>query len=211
MISNSKSLPDEILLRRLTTFIDVVYAMIFFSMLTTYLPQVEDMSWTSKPYGLLSLLAENGNELLRIFIGAGLALLYWNQNNNLFKNLVRTNGIHSILSLVQLTLVCLFVYFAIADPALEGGPSSPALQAGSLALAGFVGIASWRYARRKNMVRQEISRNEGDAITRGSLMEPLTATVNIGLAFIGPLIWTIAWFILPGIISMLLKAKTKKT
>ena len=51
--------PDTIYLRRLSRFIDVVYAVIFFNMLTTYLPFVEDMNWTDKPYGLLSHLIDN--------------------------------------------------------------------------------------------------------------------------------------------------------
>jgi hypothetical protein len=205
-----KDSPEEVQLQRLSTFIDVVYALIFFSMLTNYLPVVEDMTWTSKPYGLFSLLVEKRSELLRIFIGAGLALLYWNQNTNLFKNLAKTDVVHSTLSLIQLSLVCLFVYFAIADPSLEGGPSSPVLQAASLALAGFTGIGSWLYAVKKEMIRPEINTEDIRSITNGNLMEPLTASVNTGLAFIGPLVWTLAWFILPvGFAWLLSKKKIK--
>ena len=200
--------PDTIYLRRLATFIDVVYAMIFFHMFTTYLPMIEDMSWTAKPLGLLSHLVDNRSELLRIFIGAGLALIYWNQNNSLFKNLVKTNGVHATLSLVQLVLVLWFVYFAIADPALESA-SSPALQAGSLALAGFTGIGTWLYASRKKLIREGINSDEVKSIAKSNLMEPLTATVNIGLAFVGPLVWTFAWFLLPVLFIWLLNPKKK--
>jgi len=204
-----KALADEVQLHRLSTFIDVVYALIFFHMFTTYLPIVEDMIWTSKPYGLLSLLAEKKFELLRIFIGVGLALMYWNQTNNFINNLAKTNGVHVTLSLIQLILVTLFVYFAIADPALES-VSSPALQAASLALAGFTGRTSWLYAVVKDMVRPEISKVEANKIMNGSLIEPLTATINIGLAFVGPLVWTFAWFVLPVILSLLLKNRKSK-
>jgi hypothetical protein len=202
----SKALADEIYLQRLSTFIDIVYALIFFHMFTTYLPIIEDMSWMAKPYGLLSLLAEKQLELLRIFIGAGLALLYWNQTNTFINNLVKTNGVHVMLSLVQLILVTLFVYFAIADPALES-ISSPALQAASLALAGFSGIMSWRYAVAKGLVRPELKKEETNVIMDGSLIEPLTATINVGLAFVGPLVWTFGWFVIPVILSLLLKIK----
>ena len=75
--------PDSIYLRRLATFIDLVYALIFFHMFREYLPMAEDMAWSAKPLGLLSHLIDNGSELLRIFIGVGLTLIYWNQNNNL--------------------------------------------------------------------------------------------------------------------------------
>jgi len=198
--------PDTVYLRRLTTFIDVVYAVIFFYMFSNYMPQMEDMAWLSKPMGLLSHLIDNKSELLRIFIGAGLSVLYWNQNNNLFKNLVKTNGVHALLSLVQLALVLLFVYFAIADPGLKS-VSSPALQAGSLALAGFIGIGAWYYAAKNNLIREEISGDKVQSIAKDNLMEPLTATINVGLAFVGPLAWTLAWFVLPPILIWLLKQR----
>lgn len=74
---------------RLSRFIDVVYALLFFHLTIRYLPNFEDMKWMQKPFGLLSHIIDNRYDLLRIFIGAGLALLYWNQSNNLFKNLIR--------------------------------------------------------------------------------------------------------------------------
>ena len=200
--------PDRVYLNRLSRFIDIVYALLFFHMLTNYLPIIEDMEWSHKPLGLLSHLMDNSNELLRIFIGGGLALMYWNQNNSLFKHLVKTNGMHAALSLVQLFLVCLFVYFAIADPALES-QSSPALQAGSLALAGFMGVTAWIYASKHNMMHESLGEDEVNTITRSNLMEPSVAVVNIGLAFVGPLVWTLAWFVLPVIFNWMLKKRGK--
>ena len=120
--------PDGIYLQRLRRFIDIIYALLFFHILIEYLPEFEEFEWMDKPYGLLSHLADQHMELLRVFIGGGLTLLYWNQNNGLFKHLVRTNATHALLSLVQLFVMVLFVYFAIADPDLES-KSSPALQA----------------------------------------------------------------------------------
>jgi len=200
--------PDRIYLNRLSQFIDIVYALLFFHMLSSYLPVIEDMEWSHKPMGLLSHLMDNSSELLRIFIGGGLALMYWNQNNSLFKNLTKTNGTHAALSLIQLFLVCLFVYFAIADPALES-QSSPALQAGSLALAGFIGVGSWIYASNHNMIHESLNEDEIRTITRSNMMEPSVAVVNIGLAFVGPMVWTLAWFVLPVVFSWILKKRKK--
>ena len=36
-------------------------------------------------------------------------------------------------------------------------------------------------------------------------MEPLTAVVTIGLALVVPMVWTVAWFILPPRIVWVLK------
>jgi hypothetical protein len=51
-----------------------------------------------------------------------------------------------------MAFVCLFLYFAIADPMLAGGTSSRALQCASLALAGIAGEWAWAHARRKGLV-----------------------------------------------------------
>ena len=201
--------PETVYLQRLSRFIDVVYALLFFHLIINYLPTFEDMEWTHKPLGLLSHMVDSRSELLRIFIGGGLALLYWNQNNNLFKNLIKTNGVHALLSLVQLFLVVLFVYFAIADPNLEF-KSSPALQAASLAIAGFMSIGLWRYAAKNSLIREGMSEEDIKEVTKSNLMEPLTAVFNIGLAFVGPLVWTLAWFVLPPVFIWLLKPKNKK-
>ena len=198
--------PDNIYLNRLSRYIDVVYAVIFFHILSLYLPHFEEMTWTEKPYGLLSHLWDGRMELMRIIVGAGLALLYWNQNSNIFKHLVRTNYTHAALSLVQLFFVILFVYFAIADPNLES-KSSPALQAGSLAIAGFMSIGLWKYASKNGLIREGMTNEDIDQVTRKSLIEPLTAVFNVGLAFIGPLVWTLAWFLLPPVFIWLLKKR----
>ncbi len=205
-MSMSTNNPETIYLRRLSRFIDVVYAVIFFHILSQYLPHFEEMTWTQKPYGLLSHLWDGRMELLRIIIGSGLALLYWNQNSNIFKHLVKTNYTHAALSLVQLFFVVLFVYFAIADPNLES-QSSPALQAGCLAIAGFMSIGLWKYAAKKGLIREGMSEEDITQVTKSNLMEPLTAVFNVGLAFVGPLVWTLAWFVLPPIFIWLLKKR----
>ena len=198
--------PDNIYLRRLSSFMDVVYAVIFFHIMSQYLPHFEGGAWMEKPYGLLSHFYDSREELLRIIIGSGLALLYWNQNVGIFKHLVRTNYTHAALSLLQLFFVVLFVYFAIADPNLDS-KSSPALQAASLAIAGFMSVGLWRYAAKHGLIREGMSDEDIKQVTKNNLMEPLTAFFNIGLAFVGPLVWTVAWFLLPPIFLWILKKR----
>ena len=98
--------------------------------------------------------------------------------------------------------------FAIADPNLET-QSSPALQAASLALAGFVSVWSWVYASKNNMINESLSEDDINQITRNNLMEPATAVVNIGLAFVGPMVWTLAWFVLPPVFIWVLNKRNK--
>lgn len=209
-MNTSNITPDTIYLQRLSRFIDVVYAVIFFHIVSQYLPHFEEMTWTEKPYGLLSHLWDGRTEFLRIIIGAGLALLYWNQNSNIFKHLVKTNYTHAAFSLVQLFFVVLFVYFAIADPNLET-KSSPALQAAALAIAGFMSIGLWKYAAKQGLIREGMSEDEVKRVTKTNLMEPLTAVFNVGLAFVGPLVWTLAWFLLPPVFIWILKKRKHYT
>jgi len=182
-------------LRRLETFLDVAYAVLFVDFIM-YLPHTEDMAWTELPYGLLSLLIDNSTDLLRLIIGVGLTLISWNLTHKLLGPLERTNPRHTLLSLLQLIFVCLFLFFAIADPELVS-VSSTVGQSLSLAVSGFVGIAGWAYARKNGLTRADLSEAEKDQIPRTAIIEPVTALLNTGLAFVGPGAWTAGWFVIP--------------
>lgn len=183
-------------LRRLEVFLDVVYALLFIRMIA-YLPPAENLSWVDSPIGLLQVFADRPGELARVVIGVGLTVIYWNLNNRLLAPLSRTDSRHAVFALVQMFFVCLFVYFAISDPALKGGPSSPALQALSLAIAGFIGVVGLRYAAKAGLMDDRLTNEDRDRILRSTLIEPCTALINIPVAWIGPLAWTLGWFVIP--------------
>ncbi|MBW2403174.1 MAG: hypothetical protein JRF42_05055, partial [Deltaproteobacteria bacterium] len=86
-------------LRRLETFLDVAYAVLFVDFIM-YLPHTEDMAWTDLPYGLLSLLIDNGLDLLRLIIAVGLTLISWNLTHKLLGPLERTDPRHTLLALL---------------------------------------------------------------------------------------------------------------
>jgi len=182
-------------LGRLETFLDVAYAVLFVDFIM-FLPHTEDMAWTELPYGLLSLLIDNSTDLLRLIIAVGLTLISWNLTHKLLGPLERTNPRHTLLSLLQLIFVCLFLFFAIADPELVS-VSSTVGQSLSLALSGFIGIAGWSYARKNGLTRADLSEAEKDQIPRNAIIEPVTALLNTGLAFVGPGAWTAGWFVIP--------------
>jgi uncharacterized membrane protein len=189
------------LVRRLEVFVDVVFALIFFHILL-YLPPTTDMQWVGKPYGVLQVLIDNPIEFVRIFIGLGLTLIYWQQSATFLKYLERTNGVHATLQLLQLIFVCLFMYFVISDPRLAGGPSSPALQSVALALGGVAGLGGWSYARSHGFVADGVAADERDRVTRSGLFDPVTALLTVPLAFVGPLVWTMGWLLLPVLVRI---------
>jgi len=182
-------------LRRLETFLDVAYAVLFVQFIM-YLPQTEDLAWTDLDFGLLSLLWDNAVEMLRLLIAVGLTLISWNLTHKLLGPLERTNGVHTLLVLLQLIFVCLFLFFAIADPTL-GSVSSPVGQSICLAISGFIGVAGWRYARRYGFVRPELSETQKNDVGRSVIIEPATALLNTGLGFVGSDVWTLGWFVIP--------------
>jgi len=195
MSEDSKDATGARQLRRLETFLDVAYAVLFVQFIM-YLPHTEDMAWLDLPYGLLSLLIDNSGELLRLVIAVGLTLISWNLTHKLLGPLERTAGTHTLFMLLQLILVCFFLFFAVADPALAS-ISSPVGQSLCLAASGFVGIAGWYYARQRGLTRANLSNADKDEVGRHVIIEPLTALTNTGFAFVGPVAWTAGWFVIP--------------
>jgi len=186
----------ERLLRRLETFLDVAYALLFIQILDM-LPRTEELDPTSDAFGILRVFLDRPTDTLRVVIGLGLVIMYWGLSHHFTGALVRSDSKHATLVLLQLLSVCFFIYFAIADPNLEGGPSSPALQAAALLVAGVFGILGYGGARKRGFVDSRHSETERDEILFRGCVEPVTAVIQIGTAFIDPLVWTLGWFILP--------------
>jgi uncharacterized membrane protein len=186
-------------LQRLETFLDVTYAMLFVNFIM-HLPYTEDMAWTDLPFGLLSLLIEDPVNLMRLAIAVGLTLISWNLTHKLLGPLERTDANHMLLVLLQLIFVCLFLFFAIADPKLVS-VSSPVSQSLCLAMSGFIGLAGWSYARKKDFTRTNLSEKDKDDVRKNAIIEPVTALLTTGLGFIGPGVWTAGWFVIPMILT----------
>ncbi len=187
-------------LRRLEIFHDAAYAMLIVHFFLLYLPESEDMAWTELPYGLLSLLIQDPQNLLRLFIGTGLTLISWNLTHKLLGALERTNSLHTLICLLQFIFVCLFLWFAISDPEIIT-ISSRVGQSICLAISGFIGIAGWFYARNKGYVISEITEDQRETLEKSFFTEPLTAFLNTGFGFVGPGTWTLGWVLIPLVLT----------
>ena len=62
-----------------------------------------------------------------------------------------------------------------------------------LALAGFVGAANWRYARKVGLTSELISEKEEMDIFYKVLPEPLASLFTLPFAVFGPTVWSIAF------------------
>jgi hypothetical protein len=183
-------------LRRLEVFLDIVYALIAVHMLT-YLPPVRDMSWAARPLGLMGALTESAREVWRAVMGLVITAIAWLVCARRLSRLRSTDALHSGLVLVQTGLACFFIYFALCDPTLSGGPSPRALQCGSLALASAVSQLGWSYARRRRLVDPETSREQLDDVSQRGWQETVSALLITPLSWIGPITWTIGWAVVP--------------
>ncbi len=190
-------------LRRLEVFLDVIYGLLAFHMLS-YLPPVRDMSWAGQPLGLLGALTGNRRELWRAVMGMGVTAICWRVTASRLARLRLTDGVHTTIALAQSGLLCFFVYFAICDPTLTGGPSSRALQCGSVALAAAVGHLGWVYARWRGFIDVATQPRHIQAIETSARTEIATAVLNTPLSWVGPTWWTLGWVILPLLIRQLL-------
>jgi hypothetical protein len=183
-------------LRRLEVFLDIVYGLVTVHMLS-YLPSVKDMSWAAHPLGLFGSMLSNGREVWRAMMGLAISATAWLICARRLSRLRATDALHSGIVLVQTGLACFFIYFALCDPMLTGGPTPRALQCGSLALASAAGQLGWSYSRRRGLVDPDTPREQLDAVSRRGWLETLSAVLIAPLSWVGPITWTLGWAVVP--------------
>ena len=181
-------------------FLDVIYGFIAVHMLS-YLPPVKDMSWVGKPLGLLGALVADARDLWRVVMGMGITAICWYLSARRLCQLRATDFVHATIVLLQTGFLCFFVYFAICDPTLAGGPSSRALQCGCLAVASAAGQLAWRYGRWRQLVDAATPPRQLEEIERRWRTETATAILNTPLSWVGPISWTVGWVIIPLVIA----------
>jgi uncharacterized membrane protein len=179
---------------RLQTIMDVVYAIIIWR-LFMILPRPELDEWDggAKVIDVLGTYADN---FLVLLVGLVLVLVYWMQNNKLFGNLRKTDGVHAAISLLQIVFLLMYLYFVRLDLSFEGDRSVLFLQSVGLALAGFVAVAGWRYASKdRRLVTETITDEEIGELHLAILPEPITALLTIPFVWLGHGWWTLAWLL----------------
>lgn len=177
-------------LRRLEMLMDVVYALVIWR-LFMLMPRPEKIGeWRS----LSSFLSSN----VELFVIAGLALIiviiYWIQNNALFGYLDRTDNRHTAISIVQIFFLLLFLYSIRLGLDFPGESHARALESVTAALVGIASIAGWRYAmKNRRLLSPEDTDLRAGQISDQNLAEPIAAGITLPCAFLGPIVWEIAW------------------
>jgi len=178
-------------LQRLERLIDFIFAILIWQLFQNLpVPSAEEFEKHSN----FELLNAYKDSLIMILIGAFLIITYWGQNNRVFGNLVRTDGKHAVLSLMQLFFLLLYIYSVGFEMVFSGFPIALLSQSVTLALSGFFGVLAWAYAKKdRRLISDVIDDEEAEQLKISIFPEPLAATFTIPFAFISPLAWNLAW------------------
>ena len=196
---------------RLATLIDCIYAVVLV-IVVTQLPLPSEEEWTGG--NLIEFLTSQGNDLFPMIIALVLLTTYWIQNNSLFGNLVRTDNIHTSLSLLQIFFVFSYLYAVSlgTDTSFEGKPGILALQSITAALIGIAATMSWFYAQQnRRLLSDELTPLETREMQISLLGEPITALITLPFAFMGGIAWEISWFSYPLVVRLLRRFIKNKT
>lgn len=194
------------LLNSVRIVINVLYALLIFQVFLI-LPRPDDPELEYHTLG--QIYRENTTQLLVIVVGIILIIMYWIQFNRQLGNLVRSSPIHASLVVVQMIFLMLYLYFVRFDMEYDGMQLALQMESIFLALAGFLGAFSWRYAKHYKLTSDQIGNDEELSIFYSLLPEPLASLFTLPFASLGPTIWTISFLsIIP--IGYILKLVRKK-
>lgn len=181
------------LLNSVNIVINVLYALLIFQVFLI-LPRPGD---PLLEYQTLSqIYSENLSQLLVIVVGLILIIMYWIQFNRQLGNLVRSSPMHAAMSVLQMFCLMIYLYFVRFDMEFDGMKLALQMESIFLALAGFIGAFSWRYARKQLLTSNQITDDEELSIFYSLLPEPLASLFTLPFAPFGPGIWTLSFLVI---------------
>lgn len=181
------------ILNSLRIVINVLYAlMIFQSFLILPRPDDPELEYHSLP----QIFSDNIMQLVIIGVGLIMIIIYWIQFNRQLGNLVRSSPMHATLAIVQMICLMLYLYFVRFDLAFDGMTLALQMESIFLALAGFIGVYNWVYARRNKLTSTQIGVKEEREILYQILPEPIAALFSLPFATLGPTAWTISFLVI---------------
>jgi uncharacterized membrane protein len=141
------------------------------------------------------MFMDDPRPVVTVIIGLAIVIIYWMQNNLLFRHLERTDTRHTVLSILQIFCLLLFLYAIRLGSNYEAATDLRVFESLTALLVGVPSYFAWRHAKYKGrLVSPSLSKKEADAISVRILAEPITAAVTIPFALFAPVLWEIAWF-----------------
>lgn len=180
-------------LMRVGTIIDVLYALVIFH-LFLFLPSPDVDNFDAQ--SLIYVLKTSYLNYVAMIIGIVLVLIYWNQSNLQFGNIIRSDSKHASLSIIQVFCLMIYIYLVRLELEFEGVRLLLQMQSIVLALAGYFSVTAWHYAIKNELVSDKLSEVEVDKIYLKLMPEPITATLTFPFAYLGTDYWTASWLLL---------------
>jgi uncharacterized membrane protein len=180
-------------LDRLARIVDVLYALALFRTITV-LPH-PTVAQVQEAGSVLGAMRADLPDFMLVILGVALVAVFWGANNMMFGNLVRTDARHALSSIVQTMGVMMFGYTLRLSNELGDLPQILAAQSVILLIAGAMAAMAWSRARRTGMISDAVTEEEKQQVARKLLTEPILAVLTIPLAWVGPMIYTISWFV----------------
>lgn len=181
------------ILNSLIIVINVLYALMIFQTFLI-LPRPDDPDL--QVYSLEQIFSDHTMSLVTIVIGLIMIVMYWVQFNKQLGNLVRSSVLHASLAVVQMFSLMLYLYFLRFDMEFDGMTIALQMESIFLALAGFIGVFNWYYARKNKLTSDQIDDAEEKKVFYSLLSEPTASLFSLPFAVMGPGIWTISFLVI---------------
>jgi uncharacterized membrane protein len=192
---------ESMQLQRLARIVDVVYAIVIWrAFVLLPRPTAEQLSWDH----IFPFLSDNLSAFLLVIIVIVVSIVYWIQNNLLFGNLQATDSRHTALAILQLFFLLAFLLSLRLGIELGASVGTRALESIAAVLVGISGSWGWSYAvQNRRLLLPEITDQYARQMKYRILAEPITALITIPLAFVGPILWEVAWLSYPLVVLLL--------
>jgi hypothetical protein len=177
----------------LKVLMNVLFALLIFQAFLI-LPRPEDPEL--EYYTLTQIFEGNIDKLMVMLIGLVLIVIYWIQINKQLGNLVRSSMFHAGVGVAQMICLMLYLYFVRFDMEFEGLIIALQMQSIFLALAGFLGVFNWVYARKHKLTSNQINDKEEKSMFFQLLPEPSAALFALPFASISPEAWSLSFLII---------------
>ena len=181
------------ILNSLKVVVNVLYALLIFqAFLILPRPDDPDLEY----FSLSQIYSDNVMKLVVIVVGLILIITYWIQANRQLGNLVRSSPTHAALAIIQMICLMLYLYFVRFDMEFDGMTLALQMESIFLALAGFIGVYNWMYARKNDLTSDQINKDEERTILFQILPEPIASLFSLPFAAISPAAWTLSFLII---------------
>lgn len=191
--SNSQIERGKSFLFSLKILTNVVFALLIFQIFLI-LPRPDDPML--EYYSLRQIFSGYADNLIVILVGLILVVVYWIQINKQLGNLIRSTAFHASMAIAQLFCLMIYLYFVRFDMEFEGLEIALQMQSVFLALAGFIGVYNWVYARRNSLTSEMIDDQEEKYMFYQLLPEPSAALFSLPFAVYGADAWTLSFLII---------------